>query len=547
MRAPTGESPSAVSARDRFAMDATYARNGFQPLWTRASAALLRAAHAGAYPIGVDIAEEQVAALDNLIETRFDSRSAADAANADRQISKAWLDLSRRVAGSSDSSTLSITDLSAGLSQAAQADVEGSLARFEPTHPQYRGLKSVLARYRALARDGGWYAIRSGELVRPGESDPRIPHLRRRLAAEGYGSGFGMNDPVETVDAMLVSDTSSGTGVAGAVGSTSETSSGLHGASATLDVALEKALRHFQQDHGLEIDGVLGPRTIDALNESPASKIRRIVDSMERWREFGPTRNRYIWVNVPSYTAEGWAGNSPQISMKAIVGRPDRPTPTFSDEIEYTVANPKWFVPVSIALRDKLPKLRRDPGYAARNNIRVYDRASGQEVVPAAVDWSDPASARLYRLVQSPGPQNALGQLKIIFPNRHSVYLHGTPAQQLFSHAGRAFSSGCIRLHDPAAMARWLAEGDKALSPDNIDRALQSGQRKYLHYARRTPVHLTYMTVTIGPDGDPAFWRDVYGRMGPTGQVAQYYQDEIESVRAEAAPAPRLVAASDPG
>jgi murein L,D-transpeptidase YcbB/YkuD len=257
---------------------------------------------------------------------------------------------------------------------------------------------------------------------------------------------------------------------------------------------------------------------------------------MNGWRHMKAIDGRYVWANIPSYTAEGWASGKREISMKTIVGSASRKTPVFSDEIEYAVANPKWYAPVSIVRRDKLPKLQEDPSYAARNGYSIYDRATGTQVSAETVNWSDPSSATDYQFVQASGAGNALGELKIIFPNKDAIYLHGTPGKYLFDRAERAFSSGCVRLEDPASMARWISGGDATDVAAELDQALKSGQLKRVPFNTKTPVHITYMTVTSGDDGKLSFWRDIYHREKATEQatdVARPYEP-VEPAETEA-------------
>ena len=231
--------------------------------------------------------------------------------------------------------------------------------------------------------------------------------------------------------------------------------------------------------------------------------------------------------------------------MKSIVGLPSRKTPAFSDEIEYTVANPRWYAPKSIVARDKLPKLQRDPSYAARHGYSIYDRSTGAKVSASTVDWTDPSSASEYQFVQAAGSGNALGQLKIMFPNRHSVYLHGTPDTHLFDRDERAFSSGCVRLEDPVRMAEWIA-GEAGLEGDETVReAVNSGRNERLNFTTTTPVHITYFTVTADDEGMPYFWRDIYREEAPIVAASEVAELYVPSAKREKENAPMVVAGSD--
>lgn len=492
-----------------------YARSLFEPVWTPRGARSLERLAGDLSSFGVaggDLAQRRIR---DLARHRFGGGDPAGQARADLRLTVVWLRIAAAVSGGLSDAGASPTGerrlpaasvLSAAIIDAGTGAAERAILSFEPSHPQYRGLKRALSRYRAIREAGGWPFVPAGDLVRFGERDERVPVLRRRLVAEGY--------------------TSAAPPASGLVAASELRSLGLDRdrirPETLFDGGLAEALRAFQADHGLDVDGILGPDTLGALNESVGSKIERIVDSLGRWRAFDDNSERYVWANIPSFRVEGWNAGRREIAMKSIVGKPSRPTPEFSDMIELMVPNPRWYVPVSIARRDKAPKLARDPGYAASKGFLVFDRVTGDQVSPWTVDWTDPDAAVKYRLVQKEGEGNALGRLKILFPNRHSVYMHGTPDTSLFEQSRRAYSSGCVRLSDPVAMARWLSSHDDRVRFERIEAALQSGRRQHLRLSEPTPVHITYFTVTVGDDGRPEFWRDIYDRLGTVSHVARY-------------------------
>lgn len=486
-----------------------YAEQLFAPLWTPGAAEKLVDGKRRLFDFGLVPDEISVADLQSLSED-LSSGSAETRALADLKLSVAWLRMASAVSGGlqdegeavSRPNRPSRSQLSLAIRDAARATPFESLSQFEPEHPQYHALKQVLQDYRQRADAGGWAAIPGGDTIEVGDLDARVPALRQRLAAEGFEVARPVDDLIE-FSADLVDPSQTNDTKAEVIAEFDQ----------EFDAGLGEALKEFQEHHGLEPDAVLGPSTLEALNERVTSKIDRIADALNRWREHGDLGERYVWANTPSFTAEAWDEGVRQFSMKTVVGMPSRETPTFSDNIEYVVTNPKWYAPVSIVRRDKLPKLQKDPSYAKRLNYQVYDRATGTEVSAASVNWADPESASKYRLVQSAGSQNALGNLKIIFPNQYSVYLHGTPSKALFDRAQRAFSSGCIRLEDPARMARWLARQDETVEVSDINEALSEGETARLDFQQTTPVHITYITVTVSDDGKPMFWRDIYDRV----------------------------------
>ncbi|RIJ26053.1 hypothetical protein D1224_02760 [Henriciella barbarensis] len=511
-----------------------YIQRMFQPVWTEQGAQGLQDVAGDLFKHGLASDDVLASDLQQLIDQRFSTSNASEQAKADLALTAAWLRIASAISGGlgdegeaveSGSNSARMALVSKKLLEAGQGHTL-SFQDFESGYPQYAALKGALAQYREIRDSGGWLAISEGESLEAGDSDPRVPAIRERLSVEGY-----TDRPKDHTESMLFADADRSESVF--LQGRNSTASGNRRANLFRNAAVTKtetnsklysddlveAVKTFQQRHGIEVDGVIGPKTLAAMNESVESKMARIAGSMERWRAQGAEDQRYIWANIPSYTVEGWNGDTREISMKSVVGMASRATPTFNDEIEYTVANPRWYAPVSIVAKDKLPKLRRDPSYAQRANFKIYDRSSGAEVSAYSVDWNDPSSARKYRLVQQPGSGNALGELKIIFPNQYSIYLHGTPSTHLFDRAERAFSSGCIRLEQPERMAEWVASYDSNESLDDVRDALSTTRNTRIDFQSRMPIHITYMTVTVNDDGTVNFWRDIYDRTEGIRQV----------------------------
>lgn len=483
----------------------TYATQVFKPLWTEKGALDLQHSIYDVFEHGI-LAEDVFSdELDKIVEKRFDANSLDTLAQMDVELSLIWLRYAKAMSGSlSDegemvkraNSPVLRFSIPYSLALSAKGEAPDEILSMAPEAPQYARLKSALAKYRALSLNGGWLAIRDGDAVKTGESDPRIPALRTRLRAEGYDV-----KRVQPSDASDVYDPN------------------------VYDPSTELALKEFQRHHGLEDDGILGGNTLLALNESVESKISRIADSMYRWRVQGELGDRYIWANIPSYTAEGWSDGKVEIKQKTIVGKERFATPEFSDEVEFLVANPKWYLPISIVRRQKLPKLKKDPGYAAKYGYNIFDRTTGEPVSAYSVDWTEPGVARKYQFVQQAGDGNALGEMKIIFPNQYSVYLHGTPGEHLFEKAQRAFSSGCVRLEDPVAMGKWIARYDEEAEVSEINAAMAAERNQRLDLEEEVPVHITYFTVTVDETGQPYFWRDIYDRLDEGIEYVKRYED----------------------
>ncbi|WP_158085681.1 L,D-transpeptidase family protein [Henriciella aquimarina] len=511
-----------------------YTQSAFEPIWSEDGAVSLMtlADHLPEYGLAPDTLPE--ADLRQLAEQRFQSESPETRASADIALSKAWLRLTAAVSGGwpgdkasapSPQQTPAYAVLPQQLKIAGEGNAEKALKSFEPTAPQYVALKQALAEYRAIRDNGGWLAIPSladGEIIEAGDTDPRIPAIRERLAVESYDADRNLFNLVN--DAIKAGQSDEETPVSSAAAASEIATVDVEEAQQVLDPqrydeTLVEAVKTFQSRHGIKSDGVVGPNTLAAMNESVDSKIVRISESMDRWRKQGAMSERYIWANIPSYTAEGWKDGQREITVRTIVGTPEHETPAFNDEVEYAVANPRWYTPASIVRNEKAPKLANDPGYAQRSNFKVIDRATGQEVSAYSVNWKDASAAENYRLVQMPGANNALGELKIIFPNQYAIYLHGTPGKHLFDRAERAFSHGCIRLENPTEMAGWIAGLDSTTEADTLKQTVASKTRQKFEFKTRVPIHITYMTVTVNDDGSVNFWRDIYNRTGGIEQT----------------------------
>jgi murein L,D-transpeptidase YcbB/YkuD len=282
------------------------------------------------------------------------------------------------------------------------------------------------------------------------------------------------------------------------------------------DESLERALRRFQRRHGLKVDGILGRESLSNLNRSMSERIRQIEINLERWRWLPHgLGSRYILVNIADFRLNVIEFGRSILDMRVVVGSDYRKTPVFTETIKYIVINPYWFVPFSIAVKDKLPLIRKDPSYLSKNGYRVFTgwEDDAQEVPPESIDWSRITRSNFrYRLRQDPGPQNALGRIKFMFPNRFSVYLHDTPQKPLFEKTVRTFSSGCIRVENPVELAAYVLQEDPHWDRQRIESAISQGKRRTINLKNPIPVHLLYWTAWVEPDGTVHFREDVYER-----------------------------------
>ena len=355
-------------------------------------------------------------------------------------------------------------------------NVSNLIDSFRPQAAVYHQLKSALARYRSLQAAGGWQAVPDGQTLKPGMNDPRVVALRRRLAVTG--------------DMPAANDESP-----------------------EFDEQLEAGVRRFQARHGLEADGVVGKGTLAELNVPVEARIDQLRVNLERARwVLNDLPQDFVITDIAGFRVMYFRGGELFWESRAQVGKSYRKTPVFRDSIRYVEFNPTWTVPPTILKKDILPKVKKDPGYLQKKNIRVIDR-NGKTVDAGAIDWSRyPAAGFPYMLRQDPGTKNALGRVKFMFPNKHAVYLHDTPHKSGFARAQRTFSSGCIRVEDPFAFARLLLDDQTDWDQSRIDRTLESLKTTRVNLTEPLTVMLLYWTAVVNNDGQVIFRKDVYDR-----------------------------------
>jgi murein L,D-transpeptidase YcbB/YkuD len=362
----------------------------------------------------------------------------------------------------------------------ATPDLAATLRAQRPTLRLYTELRRELARYREIAARGGWEVIPAGPTLRAGNSDPRVPLLRARLAATG-----------DLPDATL------------ATGQDPQ----------LFDAALAQALRAFQSRNGVTADGAAGPGTLAELNVSVQERIRQLRINLDRGRVLlYDLPAEFVVVNIASQQVYYVKDQQIAWSARAQVGKQYRQTPEYRSAINYLVINPTWTVPPGIIRNDILPAARRDPASITRKGLRVLD-SSGREVPPASVNWQKYNSGNIpYTLRQDPGPTNSLGLVKFMFPNPYAVYLHDTPSRSLFENDQRTTSSGCVRVERPFELAELLLNDPVKWNRAEIDRAVATGKLQNVTLQKRVPVLLVYWTAWVDAQGVVQFRRDVYGR-----------------------------------
>ncbi|MGZ7868146.1 L,D-transpeptidase family protein [Methylobacterium radiotolerans] len=344
-------------------------------------------------------------------------------------------------------------------------------------------------RYAAFAEAGGWERLPEDlARLKPGERHPAIPALRHHLTLTGdLPADAPPND--------------------------------------RLDPPLVAAIAAFQARHGLPDSGVLGRLTINALNVPAAVRQRQLAASAARLMgsKF-PFGERYVVVNIPSAAVEAVENGAVARRYVAVVGSPDKATPPVETRITDINFNPTWTVPASVVKNEIIPQMRRNPGYLAKNHIRILSPAG--EVDPTRIDWAGEKAVN-YTLRQDPGFDNSLGQVRIDMPNRFAVYMHDTPAKSLFAASVRFHSHGCVRVGQVKELVGWLLQGTDgpngpgtSWGPIEIETGIADGERRDIKLAKPIPVTFVYLTGYATPDGKAHFRDDIYNLDTPAAEPA---------------------------
>ncbi len=346
-----------------------------------------------------------------------------------------------------------------------------------PRSRMYRQLQAALAQYREIAANGGWPQIPDGPVLRPGDTDERVSVLAQRLAISGDLESIQTFAPMTTYDAFV-----------------------------------QEGIERFQARHGIEVDGVIGPATLRALNVPAEERVEQLEVNLERARWVtDDLEGVFVLVNIAGFRAYVIRDRETIWEARVQVGTSYNQSPVFRGEMSYLVFNPTWTVPDSIATTEMLPEILEDPDFLVNGNYEVTN-SEGETIDPSTIDWSRVTEGDFgYTFTQRAGPDNALGRVKFMFPNEHAVYLHDTPNKPLFGKAGRAFSHGCIRLERPFELVELLL-GSAGWDQEQIDEALESGETRNVSLPEPMPVLLLYWTASVGRDGTVNFYNDLYDR-----------------------------------
>ena len=462
-----------------------YRGRAFEPIWTSgddAASARLSALMAAMTHISDHGLPERRWSTQALMAKLSGAKTQRELGLLEVELSKIYLDYARAVSGGvvtpRSVSPLMVRepvrkDGTELLRMIAEEEPVAALRSILPRSPEYARLMRAKMRMESLARDGGWGPTVPASSLAPGAEGKAVVALRDRLRRMGYLA---------------------------------------RSVSASYDLEMIKAVRAFQEAHGLEPDGVAGGETMTAINASVRDRLGQVLVAMERERWLNFDRgDRHVWVNLTDFSAAIVDEDRVTFRTRSVIGKnvPDRATPEFSDVMEHMVINPSWYVPRSIIVKEYLPRLQANPG--AVGHLQIID--SRGRVVSRGQNFAR-FSARSfpYSMKQPPGPSNALGTVKFMFPNKYNIYLHDTPQKHLFARDVRAYSHGCIRLADPHEFAAALLAVQEGDPEDYFGRILRSGAERRVDLVEDVPVHLVYRTAFTDVRGRVHFRNDVYGR-----------------------------------
>lgn len=358
------------------------------------------------------------------------------------------------------------------------AQITRLVAGFRPQATFYLGMKQALANYRKIQAKGSWPHVPAGVILKLGMIDTRVIILRQRLV---------VTDDMPAVSMEL----------------------------ALYDDAVLVGVKRFQQRHGLKADGIVGNATRAAMNVPVEERIDQLRVNLDRARwVLQDLPQKFVMVDIAGFNVQYIQNGKVHWKTRAVVGTAYRKTPIFRDHIRYIVFNPTWTIPPTILRKDILPKIKRNLESLRNENMVVLNQ-QGAQIDPATIEWSQyPGKGFPYLIRQQPGPKNALGRVKFMFPNKHNVYLHDTPSKSKFEKTERAFSSGCIRIQDPLYFAELLLADKPGWDRAKIDAVVASHKNTRVNLIEPLAVMLLYWTVTVDDQNRVVFKKDIYDRDG---------------------------------
>ncbi|MFK7941144.1 MAG: murein L,D-transpeptidase [Roseovarius sp.] len=474
-----------TASQDRDVAD-FYRTQNYEPVWTggedadRARRQALFQAIAMADAHGLPAARYKA---DELMAQLRAVRSHRDRGMAEVAMTQTFLRLARDMQSGALTPSKVVSDIKRVVEYRDEAQTLNAFLRANPSSffrtlaprtNEYTRLMKEKARLEHVIAQGGWGPAVAAKKLSPGDEGSAVVSLRNRLTAMGYLS---------------------------------------RSASMRFDGNMQKAVQDFQVNHGLNTDGVAGASTIKQMNVAAEDRLKSILVALERERWFNHDRGvRHVMVNLTDFSARIYENDRQVFETRAVVGKNqgDRRSPEFSDEMDHVVINPTWNVPRSIATKEYLPMMKRNRN--AAGHLKLYDRR-GRQVSRANINFSQYTAGNFpYAIKQPPSSRNALGLVKFMFPNKYNIYLHDTPAKNLFSREVRAYSHGCIRLADPFEFAYEILSKQEADSKAFFHSTLRTGRETRVNLEQVVPVHIIYRTAFTNAKGRAQYRDDVYGR-----------------------------------
>jgi murein L,D-transpeptidase YcbB/YkuD len=422
-------------------------------------------------------------------------------------------------------------DLAKALQDAIDSNnIEETLKSFRPRNLGYINLREALSKYQDIAEKGGWPVIpdypkmHKGDWRKNIEKSPRrsLKRNRKLVKTKPRRPILTRGGYIKTLRDRFI--------MTGDLSLEHENNQNI------FDDSLEQAIRSFQERHGLEVDGIIGPNTLATLNVPVEERIRQIELNMERCRWFNQDfGQRYILINIANQELSVIESDRTVLNMRTIVGKPCRSTPIFSDKMTYLVFNPYWNVPSKIVKEDILPALKKNPSFFAKTKMKILQgfgkKAEARALDPRVIDWSKvDVNNYNYSFRQDPGPKNPLGRIKFMFPNKYAVYIHDTPSRGLFEQKERCFSSGCIRIEKPIDLAAFVLRSSKKWNREEIIASIEKGEKRIIRLPEPIPVHLIYLTAWANEDGMIYFRNDIYEHDKPVYEALKVSPPDITNL-----------------
>lgn len=352
-------------------------------------------------------------------------------------------------------------------------------------------MKNVISWHRELVNQGGWQNLTLDEVLELGSKGPAVAALANRLIQGGDLTHTKCISYTTLTQAKAIEP-------------------------CVFDLNIEKAVKRFQQRHGLSVDGVVGKNTLRKFNVPAKKRYAQLLLNFQRMTQFsGLTNEEYVLVNIPEFKLRYINKGNVILKNRVVVGKPSWKTPAFSDQIEKFVVNPTWRIPLSIATREIAPKVADDPDYLAKKNIEIRQSSYFDSNIISSdeIDWDEITPYQFeHFLVKRAGKDNPLGEIKYLFPNVNAIYIHDTPAKNWFKQAKRAVSHGCIRMEQPFSLAKAIVKQQKLDVFNDVNQARDTDKTRTFHLKKPVPIHLVYWTAWVDEADTVNFRADVYNR-----------------------------------